>query len=52
MSVQSIVSWKHGRIPVAWKLYEREIGHDSSCAAQLIQLFVCVEGHRDDYTEE
>ena len=44
MSLQSIVSWERGYIPVARKLYESEIEHDSSLAAQLIQLFVCVKG--------
>lgn len=51
MSLQSIVSWVQGCIPVAQKLYESEIEHDSSLAAQLIQLFVCVE-ELHDYTEE
>ncbi len=52
MGLQSIVSGVQGRIPVTQKLYESEIEHDSSLAAQLIQLFVCVEGLHDDYTEE
>lgn len=52
MSFQSIVSQVQGCIPATQKLYESEIEHDSSLAAQLIQLFVCVEVLHDDYTEE
>lgn len=37
---------------MAQKLYESEIEHDSAFAAQLIQLFVCVEELHDDYTED
>lgn len=52
MSLQSNVSWVQGCILVAQKLYESEIEHKSSLAAQLIQLFVCVEGFHDDDTQE
>ena len=52
MSLQSNVCWVQGYFPVAQKLYESEIEHDSSIAAANPPLSMRGAGLHDDYTEQ